>query len=83
VFLTFLGLALSTLSVHVAAGWADHHVVTTTVRTMVVQVANLSAFGVVWVLQFVLLDRILFGSRGQAVTPAREQDEREAVTVAA
>jgi putative flippase GtrA len=83
VFLTFLGLALSTISVHFAAAWADDHVATTTVRTLVVQVANLSAFGVVWVLQFVILDRILFGSRPARDEAGSDQDGREPVTVAA
>lgn len=60
VALSFAGLALSTLAVgavgHVAAGagWSPG---TTAVAAVV---ANLAAFGTVWVAQFVILDRLLF-----------------------
>jgi putative flippase GtrA len=59
--LTFAGLGLSTLAVHVvnarliAAGWSRGG------RTAAIEVANLSAFGAVWVAQYVILDRLVFG----------------------
>ncbi len=56
--LSFAGLVISTLAVRAAAahttdwtrGW----------HTVAVEVANVSAYGALWVVQFVLLDRVLF-----------------------
>ena len=56
----FLGFALSTLFVHLAASWSD--------ATVVVSAANLSAFGVLWVGKYLVLDGFLFA------TPAHEDD---------
>ncbi len=58
--LSFLGLALSTFAVSLAGLWADHGAVSAAARTLVVEGANVSAFGLVWLGQFVLLDRVLF-----------------------
>jgi hypothetical protein len=56
--LSFAGLVVSTAAVtvagHLAAGLG------TTPRTALVEAANVAAFGSLWVLQFVLLDRVLF-----------------------
>jgi putative flippase GtrA len=56
--LSFAGLALSTLAVQLAASatgsWPRLW------HTVAVEVANIGAFGSLWVLQFVLLDRVLF-----------------------
>jgi putative flippase GtrA len=57
------GLALSTLAVAAASRWADANGLDITARTLTVQAANLSAFGLVWIAQFVLLDRVLFRRR--------------------
>jgi len=70
-FLSFAGLALSTLAVGVAAGWAAGAGVGATVRTLVVEGANVAAFGTLWIVQFVVLDRVLFGRRAR---PARDDD---------
>ena len=59
--LSFAGLVISTLTVHVVSartidlsrGW----------HTLAVEVANVSAYGALWVVQFVLLDRVLFRDR--------------------
>jgi len=59
--IAFAGLALSTLGVHLvnsqvlSAGW--HR----TARTEAIGAANFCAFGTVWILQYVLLDRLVFG----------------------
>jgi len=61
VALSFAGLVLSTVAVHVAAartadwspGW---HVVA-------VEAANVGAYGALWVVQFFVLDRVLFARR--------------------
>jgi putative flippase GtrA len=59
--LSFAGLALSTAAVsvagHLAAGMA------TAPRTVAVEAASIGAFGTLWLLQFVLLDRLLFATR--------------------
>jgi putative flippase GtrA len=56
--LSFGGLVLSTLAVHLAATatatWSR------ATHTAAVELANVAAFGSLWVLQFVLLDRVLF-----------------------
>jgi putative flippase GtrA len=62
VLVTAAGLALSSLSVAIVSRYVDD--LSTTARTLSIQVASLSAFGVVWLLQFVLLDRVLFGPGG-------------------
>ncbi len=64
--LAFFGLALSTLTVGIADSWAAHMHLTSTVRTVAILTANLGGFGVLWVLQFVLLDKVLFGARRDA-----------------
>jgi putative flippase GtrA len=61
--LSFLGLALSTAAVSAAARWAAHAGAGPAVRTLVVEAANVGAFGSLWVAQFVVLDRVLFRAR--------------------
>ena len=70
VALSGTGLALSTLAVAVASRWADLHHLADSTRTITVQGANLFAFGVVWVVQFVLLDRVLFRRHRHVATTA-------------
>ncbi len=69
---SFLGLALSTLTVTVAAAGAERHGVGPGPRTLVVEAANILAFGSLWVAQFVLLDRVLFRPRRTAVVESIE-----------
>jgi len=62
------GLALSSLAVaiaeHAVAGFG------TASRTVIIQLASLTAFGIVWLVQFVLLDRVLFRDRQPALATA-------------
>jgi putative flippase GtrA len=58
--LSFAGLALSTLTVSLAAAWAARAGVDATTRTVVIEAASVAAFGSLWVAQFVILDRVLF-----------------------
>jgi putative flippase GtrA len=58
-----LGLALSTLFVHLAARWSD--------ATPVISAANLTAFGLLWVAKYFVLDNILFGGHH----PSLEEDD--------
>jgi putative flippase GtrA len=60
--LSFAGLALSTLTVSLAAAWAAHAGVAGTPRTVVIEAAGVAAFGALWIAQFVILDRVLFRS---------------------
>jgi putative flippase GtrA len=76
------GLALSTVAVAFASRWADAAALSNTWRTLIVQAANLAAFGVVWVAQFILLDKVLFRSLiprvfvGSPEGPLSLEDER-------
>jgi putative flippase GtrA len=53
--MALLGLGFSTLLVAVAAHWTD--------ATIVVMLANLTAFGTLWVAKYLVLDAVLFGVR--------------------
>jgi putative flippase GtrA len=65
--LTFAGLGLSTLLVSTATGMASHDHASTAVRTGVALCANLVGFGTVWIIQYVMLDKILFRRREPAI----------------
>jgi putative flippase GtrA len=71
--MSFTGLALSTLAVHQAAIWAEHAGLSGTARTLAVEVANIAAFGSLWIAQFVILDRVLF----RKASPPAHLDSRE------
>jgi putative flippase GtrA len=60
--LAFCGLALSTATVGIADSWASNLHLAPTVHTVSILIGHLSGFGVLWVLQFVLLDRVLFAA---------------------
>jgi putative flippase GtrA len=48
----FVGLGLSVLFVWAATKWSD--------ATIVLSAANLSAFGILWVARYIVLDQLLF-----------------------
>jgi putative flippase GtrA len=58
--LSFAGLALSTLAVRATGVWAVDHGLSDGWRAATAAATNLVAFGSLWVVQFVVLDRILF-----------------------
>ena len=60
--LSFAGLVLSTLAVHFVAGRTAG--LSRGWHTVAVELANISAYGALWVVQFVVLDRLLFRQRG-------------------
>jgi putative flippase GtrA len=72
--LSLSGLVLSTLTVHIAATWATSLGWSRLGRTVAAQATNLGTFGVLWVFQYVLCDRLLFRSSSVAAqgqfTPA-------------
>jgi putative flippase GtrA len=63
--LSFAGLVLSTLAVAAAARWANDTGFSGSLRTVAVELANVTAFGALWVIQFVVLDRLLFVAPSQ------------------
>ena len=66
-FFAFVGLGLSVLFVWVATKWSD--------ATLVVSFANLSAFGILWVGRYILLDQLLFA----ALEHVHEDDDEPAL----
>lgn len=65
-----LGLAFSTLLVHYAAQWND--------APLVVNAANLLAFGSLWILKYFILDAILF--KVVAAHDAHDEDDELATS---
>jgi putative flippase GtrA len=57
------GLVLSTLAVTAAGAWTVRAGLTGTARTLTIQAASIAAFGTLWLLQFAVLDRVLFADR--------------------
>lgn len=51
--MAFLGLAFSTLLVHLASLWSE--------AALVTNAANLTAFGSLWVIKYLVLDTLMFG----------------------
>jgi putative flippase GtrA len=64
--LSFSGLALSTVVVSLAAGWATAAGLGAAARTAAAEMANVATFGTLWVLQYLILDRVLFAPRQPA-----------------
>ena len=62
--LSAAGLGLSSLAVAIASHFVEHW--STTTRTLTIQLASVTAFGIVWLVQFVLLDKVLFRRRATA-----------------
>src|SRR5207245_2331074 len=58
--LTFAGLVLSTVAVALAARWAASTGLDAASTTVAVEAANVAAFGSLWLVQFAILDRVLF-----------------------
>lgn len=58
--LAFLGLALSTVAVDVAEGWAHDVTDTRLVQAAIVNGSAIGAFGVLWIGKFVLFNKVIF-----------------------
>ena len=67
--LSFSGLVLSTAAVATADAWASSIGLVGPTRTAVLLLANVGSFAVLWVGQFLVLDRVLFGPTAAAVRP--------------
>ena len=66
--LSFAGLVLSTIAVALTDSWLPAAIVGEPLHTFVILAAHLSGFGILWVAQFVLLERVLFADRTCATT---------------
>lgn len=62
--LSFTGLVLSTVAVALSAAWLHGEHLGEPLHTVVILLAHLSGFGILWVAQFVVLERVLFAGRG-------------------
>lgn len=72
--LAFAGWAISTVSVDVIESYAQTHHFGHLLKTLVVTVVYVGAFGVLWVGKFVIFNKVLFAH------PAHEGDGRAATT---
>lgn len=61
--LSFAGLVLSTLAVALTDSSLHGSHLGEPLRTCVIVIAQLSGFGVLWIAQFILLERVLFARR--------------------
>ncbi len=75
---TVAGWALSTGMVALASGIGDPH---SLLRTLAVMVSSVAGFGILWVLKYLFLDKIMFGTDHH--TPYDEDYEREEAVVEA
>jgi putative flippase GtrA len=64
--LSFSGLALSTVTVGLVDSWASQLHLAPMFHTGALLAGHISGFGLLWVVQFVLLDRVLFAPRADA-----------------
>lgn len=69
--LAFLGLLFSTVAVHFADQAAVHHGLSHLVNVVVVDLANILAFGILWVVKFIVLNKVLFAESPPAQEPSR------------
>jgi hypothetical protein len=72
--LSFAGLVLSTIAVAMTDSWLHGAHLGEPMRTVVLVVAHLSGFGLLWIAQFVMLDRVLFVRRVAPLEPAGRSD---------
>ncbi|MGH9304109.1 MAG: GtrA family protein [Acidimicrobiales bacterium] len=63
--ISFVGLLLSTIAVGIAAHNADRISPSSDIRALVVQLANLSTYALIWVGRYMVFNRYLFGERTQ------------------
>ena len=63
--LSFLGWAISTLSVHLAENYALRHGYSHLHRTALVAVVYIGAFGLLWVGKFIIFNKVLFAHHGR------------------
>ena len=67
--MAFAGLALSTLTVAIADSWAAQAHLTALPRTVLDLTGHLGGFGVLWIAQFAILDRVVFATHSKSLPP--------------
>ncbi len=70
--MAFCGLALSTVTVGIADSWARHVHLPASLQLGAVLAGHLGGFGLLWVAQFVVLDRVLFAAPAPVDRDAHE-----------
>lgn len=68
--MALLGLVFSTWAADFAKTQADQATTIHLLRTFIVMMAGLAAFGVLWVVKFVVLNKVLFAHKAEALPPA-------------
>lgn len=68
--LAFLGWGFSTLSVHLMEDYANGHHFSHLVKTGTVTVIYMAAFGVFWVVKYVIFNKLVFTHHGEPPTEA-------------
>ncbi len=58
--MALLGLLFSTITADLSKNWADEITKTHLLRTLIVMIGTLAAFGVLWVAKFFVLNKVLF-----------------------
>ena len=58
--LTLLGIAFSAVVAHLADHFAKHHDITGLARDVILALANLAGFGVLWVAKYIIFNKVLF-----------------------
>jgi putative flippase GtrA len=76
--MAFLGLALSTVFVHVAEG-RSADVGNRALQTAIVNGASIAAFGVLWVAKFVILNKLMFAHHEQDLEDMPALDGRTGI----
>lgn len=69
--LSFAGLVLSTLSVALTDSWLHGAHLGQPLHTLLLVTAHLSGFGILWIAQFVLLERVLFAGCAEPLESRR------------
>lgn len=77
--MAFLGLALSTVFVHVAEGRALDYSDSRFVQTVIINGAALAAFGLLWVGKFIILNKIMFAHHEQDLEDMPALDGRTGI----
>ena len=75
--LAFLGLVISTIAVHVVGNNIKH--LNHGVQTLIVAATNIAAFGVLWIVKFVIFNEILFKHHPEVLEDEPALDGRSGV----
>jgi putative flippase GtrA len=75
--IAIVGLVVSTWAVGSAEDYAARNVGSRVGQTLVVMAASLAAYGMVWIVKFIVLDRYLFGTTGSSATDRSTSTQRQ------